>query len=86
MPDTWAAVAAALYYLSVGFQSDGADLEVMNVSGNVATVRLVITPATCLECIGPKAVLQQIVENSVRKTCPQVRTVELVDPREATSP
>lgn len=85
MNDTMAAVSAALDGLREGFNSDGADLEVVNVSAHAATVRLVITPSTCLECIVSKAVLQQIVENSVRQACPQVQTVELIDPREAAS-
>ena len=85
MNDTMEAVTAALADLRGGFQADGADLEVANISGNAVTVRLVITEETCLECIVPKAVLLQIVEHSVRKTCPQVQTVELIDPREATS-
>lgn len=85
MNDMVAEITAALSELRSGFNADGADLEVVSATANAATVRLVVTPETCLECIVPKSALQQIVENSVRRAWPQVQTVELIDPRDGTT-
>jgi len=81
--DKVGAIAAALKELRSGFNADGADLEVVSATADSATVRLVVTPETCMECIVPKSALQQIVERSVREACPEVRNIELIDPREA---
>lgn len=76
-----ARVGAALAGLREGFQADGADLEVLSVENGVARVRLVVTDQTCLDCIVPGPVLQQVVEASVRQVCPEVHSVEIDDPR-----
>ncbi len=80
--DAVAAITAALAELRSGFNADGADLEVVTAGASSVTVRLVVTPETCLECIVPKSALQQIVENAIRKAYPTVQAVELIDPRE----
>lgn len=76
-----AQVGAALAGLREGFQADGADLEVVSVENGVARVRLVVTDQTCLDCIVPGPVLRQVVEASVRQSCPEVHSVEIDDPR-----
>ena len=74
-------VDAALAGLREGFQADGADLEVLSVESGVARVRLVVTDETCLECIVPGPILQQVVEASVKQAVPDVSRVEVEDPR-----
>lgn len=85
MSDSKAELNAALDDLRMGFNADGADLEVVEAGDTAVTVRLVITEETCLECIVPKPVLVQILQSSVRKKFPNIQTVELIDPRETTS-
>lgn len=74
-------VDRALAGLREGFQADGADLEVLSVEDGVARVRLVITEETCLECIVPGHILREVVAASVRQACPDLRRVEVEDPR-----
>ncbi|TAM57571.1 hypothetical protein EPN52_13125 [bacterium] len=84
MSDAEAAITAALSELRSGFNADGADLEVVTAGASSVTVRLIVTPETCLDCIVPKSALQHIVESAVRKAHPTVQSVELIDPREVT--
>ena len=74
-------VDRALAGLRDGFQADGADLEVLSVSDGVARVRLIVTEATCLECIVPGHILREVVAASVSQACPELRRVEVEDPR-----
>ncbi len=74
-------VDLALAGLREGFQADGADLQVLSVEDGVARVRLVITEETCLECIVPGHILREVVAASVLQECPELRKVEVEDPR-----
>ena len=74
-------VDRALAGLREGFQADGADLEVLSVEDGVARVRLVITEETCLECIVPGHILRDVVAASVKQACPELRRVDVEDPR-----
>ena len=74
-------VDSALAGLREGFQADGADLQVVSAEAGVARIRLVVTEATCLECIVPNPILQQVIEASVRQAWPEVHRVEVEDPR-----
>lgn len=75
------AVAQALNGLREGFQADGADLQVVGVQGDRATVRLVGTEQTCWDCIVPPDVLRQVVTGVVRQACEGLQMVEVEDPR-----
>lgn len=74
-------VDRALAGLREGFQADGADLEVLSVVDGTARVRLVITEETCLECIVPRHILRDVVAASVKQACPELRRVDVEDPR-----
>ena len=74
---------AALAGLREGFQADGADLELVSLEGGVARVRLLVTDETCLECIVPGPILQQVISASLRQALPGLSTVEVEDPRPA---
>jgi len=76
-----AAVEAAIEELRGGFQADGADLEVMDVTDVTARVRLIVTSDTCLECIVPGPILHGVIESSVRQAMPSLERLDLDDPR-----
>ena len=63
-------------------QADGADLTLDAVQEGTAMVRLILTPAACLECIMPKDTLEQMLLVSLRgEGRREVQRVELLDPR-----
>lgn len=62
-------------------QADGADLELDSVENGVASVRLILGPEACLECIMPKETIEQILLTSLSRSEP-VTSVRLDDPRE----
>ncbi|MQA86142.1 MAG: hypothetical protein GEV03_16295 [Streptosporangiales bacterium] len=66
-------------------QADHADLEPLGLEQGVARFRLLLGEETCQECILPKDVLEETLVFSLRQTMPEVRGVELDDPREAAS-
>ena len=72
----------ALGDLQQALQADGADMAVEEVRDGVATIRLVLGPDACLDCIMPKKTLEQILLTSIRKAEPNVTRVDLIDPRE----
>lgn len=67
--------------LKEALQGDGADLELDSVEDGVASVRLILGPESCLECIMPKETIEQILLVSLSKT-ESVTSVRLDDPRE----
>ena len=71
----------ALGDLRQALQADGADMEVEGLEAGVATIRLVLGPEACLDCIMPKDVLEKILLSSIRKSTPDVTRVHLIDPR-----
>ncbi len=76
------AVGQVLEPLAEGFRSDGADLAVDEASDQQVTVRLVTSPATCLECIMPADVITRVLETAVRESFPQLGRFVFVDSRE----
>ncbi len=67
--------------LQQGLLADGAEVQVERLEGGVATIRLVLSPDACLECILPKDILEKILLVSIRKSEPSVTRVSLIDPR-----
>ncbi len=67
--------------LREGFQADGADLQLVSLEGGVATVRLLVTDETCMECIVPGPILEQVVTASLKQALPDLLRVEVEDPR-----
>ncbi len=76
-----APVLEALEMLRGGLQADGADLQLVGVQGGEVRVALVVTPETCLECIVPGPVLHKVIETSLRRAWPEMRSLQLEDPR-----
>lgn len=74
-------VEAVLADLRVGFQADGADLQVVEAGAGKVLIQLVALDETCWDCIVPPAVLQAIVETAVREALPAVSSVRVQDPR-----
>jgi hypothetical protein len=71
----------ALGDLQQALQADGADMQVEGLDAGVATIRLILGPDACLDCIMPKDVLEKILLASIRKSKPDVTAVTLIDPR-----
>lgn len=67
--------------LKEALKGDGADLELDRIEDGVASVRLILGPEACLECIMPKDTIEQILLTSLSKSEP-VTHVRLDDPRE----
>ncbi len=68
--------------LRLALQADGADLALDGVHEGTARVRLVLTPAACLECIMPRDALERMLLVSLRgEGRADVQRVELLDPR-----
>lgn len=78
-------IAAAAEPLRATLQADGADLEFEGASGSVARFRLVTGPETCHECIVAKPILVGILQTTISKAVPEIATVELDDPRTAST-
>jgi hypothetical protein len=66
--------------LRQALQADGADLEMEGVTDGVATIRLILGPEACLECIMPKDTLEKMLLVSLRQA-DDVSSVDLLDPR-----
>jgi hypothetical protein len=75
-------LSEAIGPLRGGFTADGADLVVESATEDSTVVRLVITDETCLDCIVPYDMLKFIITGTVTKRFPQIRNVEVIDPRE----
>jgi Fe-S cluster biogenesis protein NfuA len=74
-------LSEAIDPLRGGFNADGADLVVESATEESAVVRLVVTDETCLSCIVPYDTLTFIITGTVTKHFPQIRNVEVIDPR-----
>jgi len=75
------AVGQVLEPLAEGFRADGADLAVEEATEEQVTVRLVVSPATCHECIMPAEVITRVLETAVRDRFPGLGRFVFVDGR-----
>ncbi len=80
------ALAAALEAVRALVRQDGSDLRLLGdgVSAD-GTVRLHldIEDASCAECVMPQEVLEHVAQRMLAAEVPEVRRVEIVDPRVA---
>jgi len=76
------AVGQVLEPLAEGFRADGADLAVEEASEEQVTVRLVVSPATCHECIMPAEAITRVLESAVREKFPELERFLFVDSRQ----
>jgi Fe-S cluster biogenesis protein NfuA len=68
--------------LRSSLQAGGGDLELQGVESGVAKVRLLLLDPSCVECIVPRTSMERIIKVALEHQYPDLRTVELVDPRE----
>jgi Fe-S cluster biogenesis protein NfuA len=71
----------ALESIRPGFNADGADLLVRQITGRKLVVDLVVTSDTCMDCIVPTDILKAIVLATIREALPEIEEVEVHDPR-----
>ena len=65
MVKTWTKVIVG--GLRDSFKADGADLEVVNVTGDTVKVRITMGPSTCRECIMDPKGVQEIISNALEE-------------------
>ncbi len=61
-----ATVKKAIAPLEEGFVSDGIKLEVGEIEGNSVTIRLLVTPEACRECMMPPPHLEKLFLQCLR--------------------
>ena len=62
---------------------DGALLRVREKSPTALRLELDLTESTCPECVVPRSLILEILTSRVAIVDPDIRTIELDDPRES---
>jgi Fe-S cluster biogenesis protein NfuA len=77
-------VAVAFGSVRVLVEGDGADLQLLEVEPATGTVhlRLCLDGVSCLECVMPRPMLEEIATKMLRQKVPGVTKVHIEDPRE----
>jgi len=73
----------SLEALQEDLRADGAELLVDSLADGIARLRLVLRDADCAECIMPREHLERVVLITLRGSHPEIKRVEVQDPREA---
>ena len=63
-------------------QADGADMTVTGVDGSTVSLRLVVENASCVECVMPREILEQVALNIFQRNGVGADAVVIDDPRE----
>jgi Fe-S cluster biogenesis protein NfuA len=63
-------------------QADGGDMVLTAIDGGTVQLRLVVEGASCVECVMPREILEQIALDVFHRAVPAVSTVTIDDPRE----
>ncbi|HEX4531407.1 MAG TPA: hypothetical protein VIA11_18595 [Acidimicrobiia bacterium] len=63
-------------------QADGADMTVTGVDGSTVNLQLVVETASCVECVMPREILEQVALNIFQRNGVAADTVVIDDPRE----
>ena len=71
-----------LYELAAIVEPDGARLVVRDASASMVTIELDLSQSDCPECVLPKDLLTDILASRLAESDPDVRAVELIDPRD----
>ncbi len=74
-------VEKALQGLRTGLKQDGADLLVKSINDDCIEVNLVMSDATCRECIVNKEILLAKIKIALGKISPKAPRIVLNDPR-----
>ena len=77
-------VAKALADIRVLVEGDGAGIELVSCDEASGTVqlRLLLDDVSCLECVMPRPMLEDVATNVLRRSVPDVAKVSIDDPRE----
>jgi hypothetical protein len=78
-----AAARATLTELAAIVEPDGARLVVRDAGPSTVTIELDLSASDCPECVLPKDLLVDIITSRLQESDPDVRAVELLDPRES---
>lgn len=81
MIDT-ATVTAGLAPVQEMIRLDGADIELVDVDGTTANLRLLVTDASCADCVMPRTMLEAIALQMMQPRVPGLSAVAIDDPRE----
>lgn len=73
------AVENVLSGLREGYQADGYDLDVENISDGVAKIRISAGPDACEECLVPKPIAVNMIKTTL-DGLPEIKAVELIYP------
>jgi hypothetical protein len=82
MPESLDTLRAALQPLRESLLLDGADIELLGVSGGTAELALDVSKSTCAECVLPRQSLESVVVVALRKADPRIAAAVVRDPRE----
>jgi hypothetical protein len=63
-------------------QADGADMTVTGIDGSTVSLRLVVETASCVECVMPREILEQVALNIFQRNGVGADAVVIDDPRE----
>jgi hypothetical protein len=63
-------------------QADGADMTVAGVEGTTVSLQLVVESASCVECVMPRELLEQMALNIFQRNGVGAERVVIDDPRE----
>ncbi len=63
-------------------EADGGSVELVATTADSISIRLVLDPAECAECVMPKPFLQTVALDMLSGDIPALNTVEIEDPRE----
>lgn len=75
-------VEAVVAELNEIVRPDGAELRVRDLSPTSLHLELDLSNSTCPECVVPKQLMLEILASNLATLDPDIRTIELDDPRE----
>ena len=77
-----AAAQATLDELAAIVEPDGARLVVRDATASTVAIELDLSASECPECVLPKDLLVDILASRLQESDPDLRSVDLIDPRE----
>ena len=77
-----AEVTAGLEPVREVLQSDGGDIELVDLADGTAHLRLILESAGCAECVLPRPMLEAIALQMMQPLVPGLSAVAIDDPRE----
>jgi len=75
-------VVAGLAPVQEMIRLDGGDIQLVDVDGTTAHLRLVIEGANCAECVLPRQMLEGVALQMMQPLVPGLTAVAISDPRE----